>query len=99
MAESIPKSTNSQFVTDLYKSDFNPGDRHGASLYNKATETLKEADQLTFPQDKAANLLQHLKRQSQTFFWGKTVNMVQVFPEDNSEITDPDNKQSLLLVL
>ena len=68
VAESIPKLTNSQFITDPYKMDFNPEDRHGASLYNKATETLKEADQFTFSQDKAANLLQHLKRQSQTFF-------------------------------
>ena len=71
VAESPQKSVHFQFVTDPYKSDFNPGDRHGSSLYNKATETLKEADQFTFSQDKAANLLQHLKHQSQTFFGGK----------------------------
>ena len=97
VAETSPKSVTFQFVIDPYKSDFNPGDRHGASIYNTATETLKESDQFTFSQDKAANLLQHLKRQSQTYFWGKTANMVQVFPEDTSENPDPDNKQSLLI--
>ena len=61
VAYSIPKTSNSQFVTDPYKSDFNPGDGDEASLYNKATEALKEADQFTFSQDKAANLLWHLK--------------------------------------
>ena len=68
VADTSPKSVTFQFVTDPYKSDFNPGDRHGASLYNKATETLKEYEQFTFSRDKAANLFQHLKCQSQTYF-------------------------------
>ena len=53
-----------QFVTDPYKSDFNPGDKNGSILYNKATEALQETAPLNFSQEKAATLLQHFKRQS-----------------------------------
>ena len=40
---------------------------------------------------------QHFKRQSQRFFWGQTVNKVQVFPSEKTTIIDISNKQSLLI--
>ena len=85
-------SQSCQFVTDPYKSDFNPGDKNGSILYNKATEALQETAQFTFSQEKAATLLQRFKRQSQRFFWGQTVNKVQVFPSEKTTTIDISDK-------
>ena len=58
---------------------------------------MQETAQFTFSQEKAATLLQYFKRQSQRFFWGQTVNKVQVFPSEKTTIIDISNKQSLLI--
>ena len=40
-------STPSLYVTDPYKTDFNPSEKHGASLFSKATEELSDKDKFT----------------------------------------------------
>ena len=52
-------------VTDPYKGNFNPADKGGTILVNKATDPLKDTDKFTFNQDKAVNLLAEMKTQSE----------------------------------
>ena len=86
-----------KFVTDPYKGNFNPAERRGAALFNKATDPLKDTDTFTFNQDKAVNLLAEMKTQSEKFKWGKQVNSVQVILKELSTSIDTANLQSLLI--
>ena len=85
-------TSTSQFVTDPYKMDINPADKQGLALYNKATEPLPDKEKLSLSQEKATSILQAVKQKNETFFWGKSINMVpQSYP------SDPSNQRSLIL--
>ena len=63
--ENVSTSSMCQYVNDPYKGHFNPGDKIGSILFNKATEPLKDKNKFTFNQDKAVNLLFEMKTQSE----------------------------------
>ena len=89
----LPASpTSVVYSTDPFKSNFNPGDKHGASLFKTATEPLPEKDRYTLSQDRAKKLLLHIKSKAATYFWGTIVSKVpQNYP------VDPKTCKSLLL--
>ena len=61
LPRALPTPVLCQYVTDPYKGDFNPADKGGSILFNKATEALKDADKFTFNQDKVYFLLAEMK--------------------------------------
>ena len=72
LPRALPTPVLCQYVTDPYKGDFNPADKGGSILFNKATEALKDSDKFTFNQEKAYNLLAEMKTQSEKFKWENT---------------------------
>ena len=78
----VPTSSMCQYVNDPYKGHFNPGDKIGSILFNKTTEPLKDENKFTLNQDQAVTLLFEMKTQSEKFKWGRTINSVQVIPND-----------------
>ena len=56
------------YVTDPYKGDFNPADKHGASLFKTATEPLPEKDRFSLNQDNAKKVFQLIKSKASTYF-------------------------------
>ena len=69
-------STPSLYVTDPYKTDFNIAEKHGASLFSKATEELPDKDKFTLNTDKAKQLSHVLKTKASTYFWGTSVTKI-----------------------
>ena len=73
----LPASpTSVVYSTDPFRSNFNPGDKHGASLFKTATEPLPEKERYTLSQDKAKKLLLHIKSKAATYFWGPIVTKI-----------------------
>jgi hypothetical protein len=64
------------YVTDPFKGDFNPADKHGASLFKTATEPLPEKDRFSLNQDNAKKVFHLLKSKASTFFWGTSVTKI-----------------------
>ena len=60
-APSAPVAPSTLYASDPYKTDFNPAEKHGASLFSKATEELPDKDKLTLNTDKAKQLSHVLK--------------------------------------
>ena len=77
----IKPSISSLYVTDPFKTDFNPAEKHGASLFSKVIEELPDKDKFTLNTDKAKQLSHVLKTKASTYFWGTSVtNIPQAYP-------------------
>lgn len=92
-----PTSSMYQYINDSFKGYLNTGDKIGLILFNKAIEPLKDENKFTFNQYKAVNLLFEKKTQSEKFKWGKTINSVQVIPNDLTSSINNSDIQSLLI--
>ena len=64
------------YVTDPFKGDFNPADKHGASLFKTATEPLPEKDRFSLNQDNAKKVFHLIKSKASTYFWGTSVTKI-----------------------
>ena len=64
------------YITDPFKGDFNPADKHGASLFKTATEPLSEKDRFSLNQDNAKKVFHLLKPKASTYFWGTSVTKI-----------------------
>ena len=73
---SVPSPRSVTYVTDPYKGDFNPADKHGASLFRTATEPLPEKDRFSLNQDNAKKVFHLLKSKASTYFWGTSVTKI-----------------------
>ena len=90
----LASPTSVLYSTDPFKSNFNPGDKHRASLFKTTIEPLPEKDRYTLSQDKAKKLLLHIKSKEATYFWGTIVTKIpQAYP------VDPKTCKSLLISL
>ena len=67
------------YVTDPFKGDFNPADKHGASLFKTATEPLPEKDRFYLNQDNGKKVFHLLKSKASTYFWGTSVTKIPQF--------------------
>ena len=68
--------TSVTYVTDPYKSDFNPTDKHEASLFETATEPLPEKDRISLNQDNSKKVFHLLKSKASTYFWGTSITKI-----------------------
>ena len=64
------------YVTDPFKGDFNPADKHGASLFKTATEPLPEKDRFSLNQDNTKKVFHLLNSKASTYFWGTSVTKI-----------------------
>ena len=83
---SSPSSSSPYFhVNDPQKTDFNPVEKHGTSLFSKTTEELVKKDKFTLNTDKAKKLSHVLKTKTSTYFWDTSFTKI---PQEYPIIAD-----------